>query len=209
MRIWFYVTIANERKFKTDNKKVCFFLHFLMIMNIINCLYLHLFHMKKVLVLLLWILVSIFWFQIVQAERTINSPTTYILDQSYKKANKGKDWVQRTRLNDVSYKFACDDSIAWDIDSNGKYYLTLTRTLCYLKSNIWDYFQYIMYIWLAAATIFIVWNWFQIVTSQDREKQIWTFKKNLIYVIIWVVLLVAFNYIIDIFVSVVNLVAWE
>lgn len=160
--------------------------------------------MKKLLVLLLWIFISIFWFQIAQADEwSIHSPTTYILDQSYKKANKGEDWIQKTKLNDVSGKFWCDDNIAWEK------YFTLTKTLCYLKSNIWSYFQYVMYIWLAAATIFIIWNWFQIVTSQDREKQIWTFKKNLIYVIIWVVLLVAFNYIIDIFVSVVNLIAWE
>lgn len=173
-------------------------------MNIINCLYLQLFHMKKILVLLLWIFVSVFWFQFVQAEWDINNPTTEILDQSYRKANKDGDWVQRTNINEVSYRFGCKDNVAtaWEP-------FTLTLTLCYIKSHIWGYFQYIMYIWLAAATIFIIWNWFRIVTSQDREKQIWTFKKNLIYVIIWVVLLVAFNYIIDIFVSVVNLVTWE
>jgi hypothetical protein len=63
-----------------------------------------------------------------------------------------------------------------------------------------------MYIGLSAATILLIWNGFKLVTSSDREKQMTTFKKNLIYIIIWVVLLVAFYFIIDVFVSFVNLV---
>lgn len=81
---------------------------------------------------------------------------------------------------------------------------TLTRTLCSIKANIKDYLQYVMYIGLTAATILLIRNWFKIVTALEQWKQI---GKNLIYIVIWVVLLIWFYYIIDIFVSVVNLVA--
>jgi hypothetical protein len=66
--------------------------------------------------------------------------------------------------------------------------------------------QYAIYFWLTAATIFLIRNGFKIVTSQDREKEINAFKKRFMYVVIGVVLLVSFYIIIDIFVSVVNLV---
>jgi hypothetical protein len=45
------------------------------------------------------------------------------------------------------------------------------------------------------------------VTASDRGKQMSEFKKNFIYIIIWVVLLISFYYIIDVFVSFVNLIA--
>jgi uncharacterized RDD family membrane protein YckC len=82
---------------------------------------------------------------------------------------------------------------------------TFTRTLCYIKNNIWSYLQYIMYIWLTAATILLIWNWFKLVTSQDREKEMKNFSKNLVYIIIWITLLLWFYYFIDIYVWVINL----
>ena len=75
-----------------------------------------------------------------------------------------------------------------------------------MKAHINDYLQYVTYFWLTAATIFLIRNWFKIVTSQNREKEIESFKKRFIYLVIWVVLLVSFYIIIDIFVSIVNLV---
>jgi len=84
---------------------------------------------------------------------------------------------------------------------------TISNTLCNLKSLSTSYLQYIIYIWLAVATIMIIRNWFKLVTSQDREKQLTTFKKNLIYIVVWVILLVWFYYILDFFVSVVNVVS--
>jgi hypothetical protein len=62
-----------------------------------------------------------------------------------------------------------------------------------------------MFIWLAAATILLIWNWFKLVTSSDRGKQMTTFKKNLIYIIIWVTLLLWFYYFLDIYVWIINL----
>jgi hypothetical protein len=74
-----------------------------------------------------------------------------------------------------------------------------------LKNNSWSYLQYIMFIWLVAATIFIIRNWFKLVTSPNREKQIIVFKKNMIYIIVWVTLLVCFYYFIDMYVWIINL----
>lgn len=122
------------------------------------------------------------------------------LDTFYNKANRNwNDRVQRTDLDTVTSR-ACTEAI------NQWSRFTITNTLCYLKASIWDYLQYIMYVGLATATILLIWNWFKLVTSSDREKQMSTFKKNITYIIIWVVLLVAFYYIIDVFVSLVNLI---
>jgi hypothetical protein len=82
---------------------------------------------------------------------------------------------------------------------------TFTRTLCYIKNNSWGYLQYIMFIWLTVATILIIRNGFKLVTSTDKEKQFTTFKKNMIYIIIWIVLLTWFYYFIDIYIWIINL----
>lgn len=120
-----------------------------------------------------------------------------IMGEVKNKANQG-GVVQRTDLDVISSKA---DTCDWMTPDSR---FTLTRTLCSVKENIKDYLQYVMYIWLSAATIFLIWNWFKIVTSTDRAKQMQTFKKNLIYIVIWVVLLTWFYYMIDIFVGVVN-----
>jgi hypothetical protein len=85
----------------------------------------------------------------------------------------------------------------------------LTKTFCSIKLAIKWYLQYIIYIWLAWATIFIIRNWFRIVTSTDREAQMKKFKTNMINLIIWVILLTSFYIILDVFVSVVNFIAWD
>ena len=108
---------------------------------------------------------------------------------------------QNTDLEKVNSVASCAD-LALGATSN----YTITKTLCYLKAHINDYMQYAIYFWLTAATIFLIRNGFKIVTSQEREKEINAFKKRFMYLVIWVVLLVSFYIIIDIFVSVVNLV---
>lgn len=133
---------------------------------------------------------------------TKDQPTTDILDEIKEKANKNPATrVQNTDLDVVSSKGAACDWIAPDSR------FTLTRTLCSIKANIKDYLQYVMYLWLTAATILLIRNWFKIVTASDQGKQIGEFKTNIIRILIWVVLLIWFYYIIDIFVSVVNLIA--
>ena len=132
------------------------------------------------------------------ASRNFSRPIN-ILTSVKENANKDKsDQVQKTDLDNVSSRTYCEDV------ENPNF--TISRTLCSLKSLSKDYIQYVMYFGLAIATILLMRNWFKIVTSTDRGKQINTFKKNIVYIAIWVVLLTWFYYIIDIFVSVVNLI---
>lgn len=122
-----------------------------------------------------------------------------LLDVIYYKANGYiGDEVQDTRYDAVTAKTPCP---------GGSNKFTISNTLCSLKWLSTGYLQYLMYIWLTAATILIIRNWFTLVTSPDREKQFAKFKKNITYIVVWVILLIGFYYIIDFFVSMVNLIA--
>lgn len=164
--------------------------------------------MKKVLYLFIWIFVvfipSFLVLTPVNAQdgRNYNQNPVDILETVKRNANKDKsEQVQKTDLDVVTSNYSACDWIAPDSR------FTITRTLCSIKANLKDYLQYVMYIGLVVATILLIWNWFKIVTSEDREKQMTVFKKNLLYIVIWVVLLIWFYYIIDIFVTVVNLIS--
>ena len=125
-----------------------------------------------------------------------------VLDSVKWNANKNRsEQVQKTKLDNTTSRY-CNE-LGVSVESN----FTITKTLCNIKMNISSYLEYLIYIWLTAATIFIIRNWFQLVTSPDRGKQIWVFKKNIIYIVVGVILLISFYYIIDIFVSMVKLVA--
>jgi hypothetical protein len=127
---------------------------------------------------------------------------TDLLKKTYREANDGEgSKVQATPLDSVSSKYCSDLSTP----SN----FTISRTLCNIKSWIKWYLQYIMYIWLVWATIFIIRNGFQVVTASDKEAQMKTFKKNMINLIIWVLLLTCFYFILEAFVSVVNFIAGD
>ena len=107
------------------------------------------------------------------------------------------DKVQDTQLDDTTSRWC------HDIGLDSRY--TITSTLCYIKNNSWSYLQYVLFTWLTLATIFIIWNGFMLVTSSNREKQISTFKTNLIYTVVWITLLLWFYYFIDIYVWIINL----
>lgn len=174
--------------------------------------------MKKIygfVAILLWIISmivilpqNVYWQEVVPTSQNsqnsqysvFNNDSTDVLHYFYYEANKkSSDRVQNTELDYVNSN-SCREL---GVDSR----FTISRTLCYIKENIGDYLQYIMYVGLSAAVIFLIWNGFQLVTASDREKQMSAFKKNLIYIIIWVILLVSFYFIINIFVSFVNLIA--
>lgn len=127
-----------------------------------------------------------------------NKSPVWILED-VKEAANSREWdkVQDTQLDDTTSRWCTD------IGLDSRY--TLTRTLCYIKNNSWSYLQYALYTWLTLATIFLIWNGFLLVTSSNREKQIGTFKTNLIYTVIWITLLLWFYYFIDIYVWVINL----
>ncbi len=130
------------------------------------------------------------------ARKFVEHNPVRLLDAIYVEVNGYKgDEVQNTQFDMVSYRWNCADSR-----------FTISNTLCSLKQLSGNYLQYLMYIWLTAATILIIRNWFMLVTSPDREKQFGKFKKNITYIVIWVILLIWFYYIIDFFVSIVNLI---
>lgn len=156
-------------------------------------------HILSAVLILFWIISAIFPID-THANYNRNQNPVKIVDDIKDKANKNKsDQVQNTDYDNTSSRSCSEVSL----DDR----FTISRTLCNIKDHSKDYLQYIMYVWLTAATILLIWNGFKIVTSSDREKQVATFKKNLTYIIIWVVLLTGFYYIIDIFVSVVNIIA--
>lgn len=134
-----------------------------------------------------------------QGEWTVEQDPIWVLDTVKRNANKDRsDEVQNTKLDyTMSY---CNEAIG------GWVWFTITKTICNIKMNMRNYLQYIIFAWLTLATIFLIRNGFKLVTSPDRWKQIWVFKKNVTYIIIGVVLLISFYYILDIFVTLVNFV---
>lgn len=122
------------------------------------------------------------------------------LDEAADKANTDEDLdkVQDTHLDNVI-------TSAWNACGKDSRY-TFSNTLCMIKDNLYVYLQYAVYIWLAVATIMLVWNGLRLVVSKDNEAQFKEFRKNMISIGIWVILLICFYIIIEIFVSVVNLV---
>lgn len=158
--------------------------------------------MKKFVryMLLFWIIILSFiqmsWEVTVASWFDVNEPIQ-VLDKVVDDANKNKsEDVQNTKMDKVTSKL----NSCW---VDGRY--TFSNTLCFISNNLYYYLQYVVYIWLAMATIFLIWNGFQLVMSNDKQKQIWVFRTNLKNIWIWVILIVAFYIIIDIFVSVVNL----
>ena len=133
-----------------------------------------------------------------------SSPMDLLNRVHYEANEPGDDRVQVTPLNKVGSKDGYHHCEMYTEKT-----FTLTRTLCSIKYRIKWYLQYIMYIWLALATIFIIRNWLLIVTAADKEKQMWTFKKNIKNLIIWVILLTSFYFILDAFVSIVNFIAGD
>lgn len=135
------------------------------------------------------------------AERNFNQNPVELLNTVTQKSNLYySEKVQNTALNGVNSN-SCDDAIS--VGSN----FTLTRTLCSIKQGIRPYLQYIIWAWLTGATILLIRNGFLLVTSTDRWKQIWVFKKNIIYIVVWVALIISFYWILDIFVSLINFIA--
>ena len=164
--------------------------------------------MKKILYLFIFLLASCMLISLpIKAQSDLGpkwdineqEPTELLWEIEYLANKKKWEEVQNTKLDKITSK-ACDE-LWWDSR------FTITKTFCYIKNNSWSYLQYVMYTWLAAATIIIIRNWFLLVTSSDREKQMWTFKKNMTYLVIWIILITCFYFILDVFVSVINFIA--
>lgn len=136
------------------------------------------------------------------SKRVFTDKATDLLKKTYREANDDNNTkVQATSLDNVGSK-RCNE--LWT-PSN----FTISRTLCSIKYSVKWYLQWIMYIWLVAATIFIIRNWFKIVTATDKEAQMKAFTKNMKNLIIWVLLLTCFYFILEAFVSIVNFIVGD
>ena len=203
------------------NEKSWFFFDFFSINNYNYCvLYFSLKtimkRLKNFVIILLWSVIFVmFGLPLsVYGQEAVNESVTHqqqsnsifyqspvnVLGSIYEESNRNSsDRVQNTDLDGVTSNYCNELAV------DGRF--SITKTLCNIKANLGNYLQYVVYIGLTAATILLIRNGFRLVTASDRGKQMSEFKKNFIYIIIWVVLLISFYYIIDVFVSFVNLIA--
>ena len=154
--------------------------------------------MKHLIKMFVWLFAFVLlwlWWSFTYVDSSPFSEPIKFLDQANYQANT-TDPIQNTDLNQVN---STSDTCGFESQ------FTFSRTLCFIKEHINNYLDYVLYIWLTAALILIIRNGFKLVTAQDGSKQMTTFKKNMLYIAIWVILLIWFYYIIEIFVSVVNL----
>lgn len=124
---------------------------------------------------------------------------TKLVDDIYRDQKRDSDTVQNTSFDNVS-STACNEL---RVDER----FTIFKTLCYIKEELHNYLQYVIYIGLSAAVMLLIWNGFKLITASNREEQMKKFTTNLKYIIIWVILLVSFYAIIEIFVTIVNLIS--
>ena len=111
-------------------------------------------------------------------------------------ANVGRYKVQETALDDIS--------------DNERIYSSqykISNTLNYIKNNIHPYLQWAVYVWLAGATIALIYMWFLLVTnSVSGGDDITKLKSRIFYVLIWVLLLTGFYALLKLIVAVINLI---
>lgn len=111
-------------------------------------------------------------------------------------ANVGRYKIQKTALDGVSDK-------NWVYPSQYK----VSNTLTYIKNNIDPYLQWAIYVWLAGATIALIYMWFLMVTnSVTGAGDLSKLKSRIFYVIIWVLLLTGFYALLKIIVAVINMI---
>lgn len=109
--------------------------------------------------------------------------------------NANSDYkIQETALDGVTDK-------QWAYPSEYK----ISNTLEYIRTNIDPYFQWVMFIGLIAATIFLIYSGFMMVTNVLHKEGDWTkVKKNISAIAIGVVLMTGFYFIIKLVVALIT-----
>lgn len=140
--------------------------------------------MKKNLILYFVLILSLFTVSYAASWWTPESDPFQVLESVKEKANE-KYRIQETALDQIT-----DEQ--WSYARQYK----ITNTLDYLRQNIYPYLQWVVYIWLVAAVVLIIYNWFLMVTNWIHNQwDMSKIKKNLMNVVIWVVLLTWFYFI--------------
>ena len=114
------------------------------------------------------------------------------------KANE-QNKIQDTQLDGVTSMYP-------GYSGNPQY--RITNTLEYIKNNIHPYIQWIVFLGLTVATIFLVYNGFLLVTNgvNNGAGEFSKVKNNFIRIGIGVILLTGFYYLIDIILAVINFI---
>jgi len=159
--------------------------------------------MKKIWILfilsyyaLLWvILLANFSFAQVDSRWEYGSNPSKILDKVVDKADQDYE-IQETALEGVTDK-------QWPYAKEYK----IANTLDYFKNNIQPYIQRAVYVWLTAAVVLLIYNWFLMVTgSLHSEWDTAKVKKNITNIAIWVIVLTWFYVIIKLMVAIINMI---
>lgn len=149
---------------------------------------------KKILLCMLMFSSFIGWNMLIYAETSQRQwNPMQMLDNFAWKVNKD-DRIQDTALNDIS-------NIQWKYASEYK----ITNTLDSIRIQIAPYIQRTMYIGLSIAVLWVIYNWFLMVTNSlhwnwDLEKV----KGRMTNIAIWVWLLTWFYVIIQIILAIIS-----
>lgn len=142
--------------------------------------------MKKILILSFIFVAALFSLSHAASWWTPESDPFQVLESVKDTANEKPDSrIQDTALDEIEDR--------WWYARQYK----IANTLDYLRESIYPYLQWIVYIWLVAAVILIIYNWFLMVTNGIHNQ--WDMakvKKNLMNIVIWVILLTWFYFII-------------
>lgn len=106
-------------------------------------------------------------------------------------ANKG-DPIQETALDNVS---RTDSAISWPY--------TIARTLDSIRIKAAPYLQWFMFVWLSLSVIYIIYAWFQLVTSATSDYDLKKARGKIKNVIIGVLVITGFYIIIRVALSLV------
>lgn len=85
----------------------------------------------------------------------------------------------------------------------------ISNTLDYIRKNLDPYLQRAVYVWLVLATVALIYSWFLLVTHWVHKQWDWTkIKTNVMYTLLWVLLLSWFYFIIKVMVSLITSMFW-
>ena len=141
----------------------------------------------------LFVILSLFWISLAQNGKwgDYGSDPMQAFETFVDDANKGWYSIQETALDWVT-------DLQWWYSREFK----ITNTLDYIRKNLDPYLQWVIYIWLIWATVALIYLWFLLVTHWLHKQWDWTkIKTNIMYVVMWVILLTWFYFIIKIMIA--------
>lgn len=153
--------------------------------------------MKKILLASFLLLSTFIGISYAASWWTPESDPFQVLEAVKDKANEDYK-IQETALDQIT-----DET--WPYSRQYK----IANTLDYIRQNIYPYLQRVVYIWLVAAVILIIYNGFLMVTNWVHNQWDMTkIKKNLVNIVIWVILLTGFYFILRLMVAIITSIFW-